>query len=567
MKRRKYAFRAMLSALFALIALFSFVTAFLAVNADKSSVFLNRPVVVKSGWYVVEDGKKIYINIDEPQVVKDGHFVVFNNIIFEKYGGQTLSTRSAEYGLQVKLNDTVIYEYADQGFKRNKQMKESLFCDVQIPQINEIHQINGEGDTYLYRYGAPIISLEYNDIDGDFVTVPEITVGSARDTFVAHCMSEIIPLSVILIFIFMAAVLFCTAAIMKYLGICEYRLVNMAFFMLICSFWEITNSPVLQQLFAMPAAAHHISFCMFMLMGVPVCSFILNTQGMKRYRSIFVCKILFYINLAVQNIVYCALGIDLSDMLLITHVLIAAGIIIISVSLLREWRRSEFTEIKMIFTAFVMLGACGIAALALYWVIESSYGYYSSVFWTGMILFVMFLLYCVIVSMIRSMQFRSEALICKKIAGIDLMTGLGNNLSFERKVEEIEKTADEFSNIVIMFINIRGMKKLNDTAGYKKGDEIIIAVANSVKKLFGKKGECYRTFGDEFCVIMTNTAPEESEELWAQQLTAEESRITKNGLYEISLRWGSSFIRDENGKMKTVSDWKYEADQKMRMMC
>ena len=41
------------------------------------------------------------------------------------------------------------------------------------------------------------------------------------------------------------------------------------------------------------------------------------------------------------------------------------------------------------------------------------------------------------------------------------------------------------------------------------------------------------------------------------------SHITRNGLYEVTLYWGSSFIRDENGKMKTVSDWKFEADTKL----
>ena len=97
----------------------------------------------------------------------------------------------------------------------------------------------------------------------------------------------------------------------------------------------------------------------------------------------------------------------------------------------------------------------------------------------------------------------------------------------------------------------------------KKGDEIIIAVSNCIKRIFGGEGVCYRTFGDEFCVIITDPGPEAGESVWSEQLAFEMSHITRNGLYEVTLYWGSSFIRDENGKMKTVSDWKFEADTKL----
>ena len=143
------------------------------------------------------------------------------------------------------------------------------------------------------------------------------------------------------------------------------------------------------------------------------------------------------------------------------------------------------------------------------------------------------------------------------------MTGLGNHAAFARELEHIEKNAERYSDVEIIFIGISGMKKINDRYGYKKGDEIIIAVSNCIKRIFGGEGVCYRTFGDEFCVIITDPGPEAGESVWSEQLAFEMSHITRNGLYEVALYWGSSFIRDENGKMKTVSDWKFEADTKL----
>ena len=517
-------------------------------------MIINSPEVVDKGWYTVSDnGKRKELDINDPQPASDGRLVIYNDMISSKYKGEVLSTSGAQYGLCIKYGDRVLYKYSEGKFKRNYQMKANLFCDAEIPESGYA------GDDA----GTVVISFEYNNIEDKYIKIPEIRAGSSRDVFWSHCRSEAIPLSVSMIFIFMAIVSLCTSVSMRRLGMRDRRLVDIALFMFICSVWEFTNSPLTQQLCSMPDAVYHLSFCMFMLMGVPVCSFIMNTQDMRTYRSVFVCMILFYVNFIAQNIMYFIFDINFADMLLITHVLLVAGIAVITAAMAREARGTGIREIRLILIAFAMLGACGITALVLYWGFDSAYLYYNIMFWLGMILFVMFLLRCVIVSMIQNVQFRSEAMTYQKISGIDLMTGLGNHVAFVRELENIEKTADEYEDIEIIFISISGMKKINDRYGYKKGDEMIIAVSNSIKRIFGGEGICYRTFGDEFCVIITDPGPEAHEDHWSEQIMFEMSHITQNGLYEISVCWGCSFIRDGNGMMKTVSDWKFEADTEL----
>lgn len=554
MKRKEYAARRLAEALLTAAAFISFIAVFFLMNANTGQAAASRPVVIDRGWYIIgEDGTRIDVDINDPMRLRTDKLVLYNDIISSEYAGKMISTSGAQYGLRIKQGGNVLYEYKEGKFKRNSQMKSNLFCDAEIPQMS-----SAGGDA-----GTGAVSFEYYDIEDGYIKVPEVKAGSSRDIFWSHCRSEALPLSVAMIFVFMAAVMCGTLVSMRRLGMKDRRLADMALFMLICSGWEFTNSPLTQQLCSMPDVIYHLSFCMFMLMGVPLCSFIMNTQDMYTHRSVFACMMLFYINFIVQNVMYFIFDVNFSDMLLVTHVLLVVGIIAVTVSMAREARLTGVREIRLTLTAFIMLGTCGIVSLVLYWCFDSAYVYYNTVFWLGMVLFVMFLLRCVIVSMIQNVQFRSEAMTYKKISGIDLMTGLGNHAAFACELEHIEKNAERYSDIEIIFIGISGMKKINDRYGYKKGDEVIIAVSNSIKRIFGGEGVCYRTFGDEFCVIITDPGPEAGESVWSEQLAFEMTHITRNGLYEVALYWGSSFIRDENGKMKTVSDWKFEADTKL----
>ena len=53
----------------------------------------------------------------------------------------------------------------------------------------------------------------------------------------------------------------------------------------------------------------------------------------------------------------------------------------------------------------------------------------------------------------------------------------------------------------VCFIDINGLKQVNDTKGHDIGDELIVEVANSITSVFKKK-YCYRIGGDEFVAII-----------------------------------------------------------------
>lgn len=90
----------------------------------------------------------------------------------------------------------------------------------------------------------------------------------------------------------------------------------------------------------------------------------------------------------------------------------------------------------------------------------------------------------------------------KYLSQHDTLTGLGNRLSFEEKMKEIEK--EGYLSLGILVCDIDGLKIVNDTFGHVYGDHIIKTAADVLKTALDGKGAIARIGGDEFAVILKN---------------------------------------------------------------
>lgn len=80
----------------------------------------------------------------------------------------------------------------------------------------------------------------------------------------------------------------------------------------------------------------------------------------------------------------------------------------------------------------------------------------------------------------------------------DVLTDLGNRHSFNSTIRMVEGMD---LSVGVCFIDINGLKSVNDNRGHEAGDELIKDVANAVSTVFKKK-YCYRIGGDEFVAII-----------------------------------------------------------------
>lgn len=102
----------------------------------------------------------------------------------------------------------------------------------------------------------------------------------------------------------------------------------------------------------------------------------------------------------------------------------------------------------------------------------------------------------------------------RKEARHDGLTSLLNQRSFYSELRrELLRGQRRSHSTVLIYFDLDGFKKLNDSQGHKRGDEILVAVAESMKSSLRETDILARYGGDEFCVILSESTVEEAEKV------------------------------------------------------
>jgi len=95
----------------------------------------------------------------------------------------------------------------------------------------------------------------------------------------------------------------------------------------------------------------------------------------------------------------------------------------------------------------------------------------------------------------------------QEMAITDELTGLKNRRGFFLLAEQQIKAANrEKTKVGFIFIDVDGMKSVNDTYGHSEGDKSLTATANILRNTFRESDIIARIGGDEFVVVITGTA-------------------------------------------------------------
>lgn len=124
----------------------------------------------------------------------------------------------------------------------------------------------------------------------------------------------------------------------------------------------------------------------------------------------------------------------------------------------------------------------------------------------------------------------------------DSLTGLKNRNAYVETLKNLEKTKPE---VGIIFADINGLKSTNDSFGHEKGDELISASADALKRTFKgcKNSQIYRIGGDEFVVFCKNMSKPKFESLTAQ-LRSEQKKIRPD--CDMNLSVGAVYLEEKN---------------------
>ena len=128
----------------------------------------------------------------------------------------------------------------------------------------------------------------------------------------------------------------------------------------------------------------------------------------------------------------------------------------------------------------------------------------------------------------------------KYFSEYDVMTGVYNRRSgFEKLSQLYKNTGKENGIFSVCFIDINGLKEVNDALGHEAGDELILSVISGIKKNIRQHDFVARLGGDEFLIIFEGLNEINSEEIW-QRIKADFSKINtlENRKYLISVSHG-----------------------------
>ncbi|MFM0720338.1 EAL domain-containing protein [Paraburkholderia strydomiana] len=95
----------------------------------------------------------------------------------------------------------------------------------------------------------------------------------------------------------------------------------------------------------------------------------------------------------------------------------------------------------------------------------------------------------------------------KFLATRDSLTGLYNRAYLTERMRDLFEpgaaAGGELASVAVLFVDLDGFKKVNDTAGHEGGDALLCSVAERLSACVGRRDTLARVGGDEFVIVIS----------------------------------------------------------------
>lgn len=139
------------------------------------------------------------------------------------------------------------------------------------------------------------------------------------------------------------------------------------------------------------------------------------------------------------------------------------------------------------------------------------------------------------------------------LASIDGMTGVLNKKSGLGFLErEFKLSQSNNKNLVVCFIDVDGLKTINDNFGHGEGDKLLTCIAKILKEGIRKTDFVIRMGGDEFLIVFPGTTMKEVNKAWGRVLRSLDENNKNNEKYNLSISYGFyEYIKKMEVKLST----------------
>lgn len=152
---------------------------------------------------------------------------------------------------------------------------------------------------------------------------------------------------------------------------------------------------------------------------------------------------------------------------------------------------------------------------------------------------------------------RAEAELARQ-AVTDALTGLGNRQAFLDSI--LRCAAEPATSVGIVFIDLDGFKRINDTYGHSVGDAVLVQVAQRIAQIVVAPDSVYRLGGDEFVVLSTEAGVQEHVAELAKRLRGALTGSYDSGATQLTL---SASVGSTWGPTDDIQQLLREADAHM----
>ena len=145
----------------------------------------------------------------------------------------------------------------------------------------------------------------------------------------------------------------------------------------------------------------------------------------------------------------------------------------------------------------------------------------------------------------------------------DQLTDLYNRRGFITLAEQQIRVANRAKRAMLLtFIDLDGLKGINDTLGHEEGDRALIDAANVLRQTFRESDVITRLGGDEFAVLSIDAADMNPEDLSKRlQENIDVGNATETRPYKLAMSWGTAVY--DPGSPLSLDELMSSADERM----
>lgn len=405
------------------------------------------------------------------------------------------------------------------------------------------------------------VMCPYNMYSGKFRTI----VQGERADVILYIFRDCAPLLLMCVMPMVVAVFLFIIQIIFYRNFKSLVFFNAGICFTLLTIWSFTEARAWQFFGGDAYLLQMINFVSFSIVILSIAfsmkqmHFIMNE---KHFRIMMIVDIV----IPISQILIQLLGIaDFFEMLTVIHIMDAVNLFVFMTDfVIASWKTGK--KHKNIVWSIVMYTST-IGCLALDLADFYIWDKFGNGFFSRIELLVMMIVagICTVKKSITIYGENIEKKTYERMAYTDDMTQMRNRRAFDRDVEQFDKNN---TSVTILYVDMNGLKQINDCMGHQKGDEAIGHVAEKLL-YFQKQGNfCYRLGGDEFCVLGVKMSGEKME-AECERINQELRELDGTYVHPLSIAYGAEEYHSWKNEdifhvMKRADKKMYKKKKKMK---